>query len=61
MTLNPALQGFYRTHASIHLFWFYLRDPNTKFDSCTFFQEAATGKAGIAVFHHSFHKTTMQI
>lgn len=61
MTLNPALQGFYRTQASIRLFCFYLKDLNTKFDSCAFFQEVATGKAGKAVFHPYFHKTTMQM
>lgn len=61
ITLNPALQGFYRTHASVSLFWLYLQDPNTKFHSCAFFQEAGTGKAGKEVFHHRFHKTTIQI
>lgn len=42
--------------------WFsFISKIHTKLDSCAFFQEAGTCKAGKEVFHHSFHKTAMQI
>lgn len=61
MTLNPTLQGSCRSQASIGLFWFHLKDPNREFHSCALFQEAGTGRAGEAVFHHRFHKTAIQL